>query len=38
MEMYARGKHPWNNAMILKYLEVCPLPEAKQFVKNAENE
>ena len=35
MEMYARGKHPWNNAMILKYLEACPLPEAKQFVENA---
>jgi hypothetical protein len=38
MEMYAGGKQPWNNAMILKYLEACPLPEAKQFVKNAANE
>lgn len=35
MEMYAGGKQPWNNAMILKYLDACPLPEAKQFVKNA---
>jgi hypothetical protein len=38
MEMYASGKQPWNNALILKYLEACPLPEAKQFVMNADGE
>jgi hypothetical protein len=37
MEIYASGKQPWNNAMIVKYLEACPLPEAKQFVENATN-
>jgi hypothetical protein len=37
MEIYASGKQPWNNSMILKYLQACPLPEAKQFVKNATN-
>lgn len=35
MEMYAGGKQPWNNAMILKYLGACPLPEAKRFIMNA---
>lgn len=35
MEIYANGKQPWNNAMILKYLEACPLPAAAQFVENA---
>jgi len=33
MEIYASGKQPWNNAMIIKYLESCPLPSAKQFVE-----
>ena len=33
MQIYARGQQPWNNAMIIKYLEACPLPEAQQFVK-----
>jgi hypothetical protein len=35
MEIYAGEKQPWNNAMIIKYLEACPLPSAKQFVKRA---
>jgi hypothetical protein len=34
MEIYAGGKQPWNNAMIIKYLEACPLPEAKQFLQH----
>jgi hypothetical protein len=34
MEIYAEGKQPWNNAMIIKYLEVCPLPAAKQFLNS----
>jgi hypothetical protein len=34
MEIYASGKQPWNNAMIIKYLKACPLPEAKQFLKH----
>jgi hypothetical protein len=33
MELYAGGKQPWNNAMIIKYLEACPLPSAKLFVQ-----
>jgi hypothetical protein len=37
MEIYASGNQPWNNAMILKYLGACPLPEAEQFVKNVTN-
>ncbi|MDH3716847.1 MAG: hypothetical protein OES79_01885 [Planctomycetota bacterium] len=32
MEIHAGGQQPWNNAMILKYLQACPLPEAKRFV------
>jgi hypothetical protein len=27
------GQHPWNNALIIKYLKACPLPEAAKFVK-----
>jgi hypothetical protein len=33
IEIYAGGKQPWNNAMIIKYLEACPLPEAKRFLE-----
>jgi len=33
MEIYASGKQPWNNAMIITYLEACPTPDANQFVK-----
>ena len=33
IEIYASGKQPWNNAMIIKYLKACPLPTAEQFVK-----
>jgi hypothetical protein len=33
MQIHAGGQQPWNNAMITKYLEACPLPAAKQFVK-----
>ena len=34
MEIHAGGQQPWNNAMIIKYLEACPLPEAKQFLRS----
>jgi hypothetical protein len=34
MEIYAGGKQPWNNAMIIRYLEACPLREAKQFLSD----
>ena len=34
MEIYAKGQQPWNNAMIVKYLEACPLPMAKQFLSD----
>lgn len=34
MEIYASGKQPWNNAMIIKYLEACPMPEAKSFTQS----
>jgi hypothetical protein len=27
MQVHAEGQQPWNNAMIIKYLEECPLPE-----------
>ena len=27
------GEQPWNNALIFKYLEACPLPAAKRFVE-----
>jgi hypothetical protein len=33
MEIYAGGKQPWNNAMILRYLADCPLPAAQEFVR-----
>jgi urease accessory protein len=33
IEIYAGGQQPWNNAMIMKYMRACPLPEAKRFVK-----
>jgi hypothetical protein len=32
MELYSGGRQPWNNRLILKYLQACPLPEAKMFV------
>ena len=32
MELYAGGQQPWNNALIIKYLETCPLPTAKRFL------
>jgi len=35
MEIYQSGKQPWNNRIILKYLETCPLPEVQQFVESA---
>jgi hypothetical protein len=35
MQIHAGGQQPWNNALIIKYLEACPLPAAKQFVKRA---
>lgn len=35
MQIHAGGKQPWNNALIIKYLEACPLPTAKHFVANA---
>lgn len=38
MELYASGKQPWNNAMIIKYLEACPLPQAKHFVKRVNDD
>jgi hypothetical protein len=34
MEIHASGEQPWNNALILKYLEACPLPAARRFLKN----
>lgn len=33
IEIHASGQQPWNNALILKYLEACPLPAAKRFLK-----
>jgi hypothetical protein len=36
MQIHAGGKQPWNNALILKYMEACPLPNAKRFVENAD--
>jgi hypothetical protein len=33
MDIYAGGQQPWNNAMIIKYLEACPLPTARMFVE-----
>jgi hypothetical protein len=32
IKIHADRKQPWNNAMIIKYLEACPLPEARRFV------
>lgn len=32
MEIYAGGEQPWNNAMIIRYLQACPLPSAKDFL------
>ena len=29
------GEQPWNNAMIFKYLEACPLPAAKNDASSA---
>lgn len=34
MEIYAKGNQPWNNAMIIKYLESCPLPVAQRFIRD----
>jgi hypothetical protein len=33
MDIHAGGQQPWNNAMIIKYLEACPLPTARQYVQ-----
>lgn len=34
MEIYTEGQQPWNNALIIRYMEACPLPEAKKFCKS----
>jgi hypothetical protein len=36
MQIHASGKQPWNNALILKYLESCPLEKAKQYVQRTD--
>ena len=33
MAIYAGGQQPWNNAMIIKYLQACPQPAAKHFLQ-----
>jgi hypothetical protein len=33
MQILIADKQPWNTALIIKYLEACPLPEAKQFLQ-----
>ena len=32
MQFYVSGKQPWNNKMIVDYLQDCPLPSAKHFL------
>jgi hypothetical protein len=32
MEIHAGAQQPWNNAMIIKYLKACPLPEARHYL------
>jgi RimJ/RimL family protein N-acetyltransferase len=38
MEFYTSGQQPWNNALIIKYLEGCPLDAAKRFVAQQSSE
>lgn len=35
MEIYSAGEQPWNDALIVKYLEACPLPATQQFLNNS---
>jgi len=34
MAFYVSGQQPWNNSLIIKYLQACPLPEAKRFLQD----
>ena len=38
MEIHASGRQPWNNALIIKYLQACPLPEVQQYVHRSQRE
>ncbi len=33
IEFYTSGDQPWNNALILRYMKACPLPQARKFLE-----
>ena len=35
LEIHASGQQPWNNTLIMKYLQACPLPDVQEFLSTA---